>query len=104
MVCTDTDAHGKNLIVSICSVPQPPIPYDATCVLEAHEHCWLTHQSYVAYRFAKIEDAATLQNGLKQGVFAREADMNGQSFLKVVTRMCQSPQTPRFIKRYLNCP
>lgn len=104
VVCTDTDAQGKNLIVSICSVPQPPVPYDTTCVFEAHEHRWLTHQSYVAYRYAKIEEAAKLQNGLNQGVFVQEVDMNGQSFLKVVNRMCQSPQTPRLIKRYLNCP
>ena len=102
-MCNDTDANGRNLIVSISSVPQHPIPYDATCVLESHEHRWLTHQSFVAYRFAQLVEAAKLQNGLQLGVFSQEVDMNGQSFLKVVNRMCQSPQTPRLIKRYLNC-
>lgn len=104
MVCNDTDANGRNLIVSISSVPTDGRPYDATCILEAHEHRWLTHQSFVAYRFAELEEAAKLQNGLQLGVIQQEVDMNGQSFLKVVNRMCQSPETPRKIKRYLNCP
>ncbi|WP_157785520.1 hypothetical protein [Sinorhizobium fredii] len=71
--------------------------------MQAHEHEWLRHQSYVFYRKARIEAASTLDNGLQQGLFEQRGDVNGQTFLRIRNGICLSPQTPRKVKQYIGC-
>ncbi|CAN7432153.1 hypothetical protein [Rhizobium sp. LjRoot254] len=101
VVCTDPDGDGNQLIVSITTWTNNLC--DAACIIQPHEHAWLRHQSYVFYRKARIEAAATLDNGLRQGIFEQLADMNAQTFLRIRNGVCSSQQTPRKIKRYFGC-
>lgn len=71
--------------------------------MQAHEHGWLRHQSYVFYRKARIEAATTLDNGIERGIFEPREPMNAQSFLRIRNGICLSPQTSRKIKAYYGC-
>jgi hypothetical protein len=102
VVCNDTDAGGLNLIVPVTSWTNNLC--DATCRLDAHEHGYLRHASYVLYRNARIEPAKALLDGLASKVFTPHDPVNGQVFLKVKNGVCRSPQTPRKIKVYFGCP
>jgi hypothetical protein len=101
VVCTDPCENGYQVIVSITTWTNNLC--DATCVVQAHEHEWLTHQSYVFYRKARIEAAETLDNGVRIGEFEPQGTMNAQTFLRVKNGLCQSLQTPRRVKKYLGC-
>jgi hypothetical protein len=76
---------------------------DATCILQAHEHEWLRRLSWVIYRKARIEAAATLDNGVAQGIFEPRGMMNAQTFLRIWNGICRSPETPRKVKNYRGC-
>lgn len=101
VVCTDPCENGDQLIVSVTTWTNNLC--DGTCILQAHEHEWLTHQSYVFYRKARIEAARTLDNGVAQGIFEPRGEMNRQTFLRICNGICRSSQTPRKIKRYFGC-
>lgn len=101
VICNDPDQDGKVLIVGVCSVTGAP--HDATCVLQAHEHDFLDHPSYVFYAKAEVVAASALENGVTQKVIAVHSDMNGQAFLRVKNGLCRSPLTPRKIKKYAGC-
>lgn len=101
VICTAPDASGKTVIVSMATWTNSLC--DDTCLLEAHEHQWLRHRSYVLYRDARIEDANHLAEGLRRKLFVAREAMNAQALLKVVNGLCRSPHTPRKVKRHLGC-
>jgi hypothetical protein len=101
VVCTDPDEAGNVVLVPICSVPAGP--HDTTCLLQHHEHVFLTKPSFIKYAHAEIYKAEALATGVRRKIILPDKDLNGQSFLKVVAGICRSPLTPRKIKRYLNC-
>lgn len=101
VVCNDTDANGENLIVSISTYSNNYC--DGTCILQAHEHDWLRHESYVFYRKARIVRAQTLERGIEEFLIRPQADMNQQVFLRVKNGICRSLQTPRKVKVYFGC-
>ncbi len=76
---------------------------DTTCILQPHEHPFLTAESFVFYRKARIESAETLIQGVAEGVFIPKEIMNAQTFLRIVKGICGSKQTPKRIKTYIGC-
>ena len=102
VICTDPCAEGRQAIISISTMTN--LLCDQTCILQAHEHAFLTTASFVFYRKARVELQRSLVLGVERGLFAPQEPMNGQSFLRVVRGLCQSPQTPPAVKVYLGCP
>lgn len=102
VVCTDPDAKGDQLIVSICTKVNNLC--DSACTIQSHEHPWLTKESYVFYRKAQIVAKTALDNGVSAKFFTVQADINGQTFLRITKGICASIQTPRKIKKYFGCP
>ena len=102
VICTDPCAEGRQAIVSIGTMTN--LLCDQTCILQAHEHPFLTSASFVFYRKAQIELQRSIVLGVECGVLIPRDPMNGQSFLRVVRGLCQLQQTPRAVKAYLNCP
>lgn len=101
VICNDTDADGRNLLVPITTWANDRC--DGTCRLEAHEHPWLRHSSFILYRKAEVREAEKLEAGIRRGMFVVREPMNGQTFLRVRNGVCASPHTPRKIKRYFGC-
>lgn len=101
VVCNDPCEHDRHLIVPISTFTNALC--DQTCLLEAHEHPFLRHRSYILYRKAQIEDRKTLLAGIELGHLIQREVLNSQSFLRVVNGVCRSPQTPRRIKNYFGC-
>lgn len=101
VVCTDPDAEGKQVVVSITTWTNDLC--DATCIMEAFMHPYLRHKSYVFYRKARIETSDVLEEGLEQNIFEAKEPMNGQAFLRIRNGICASPHTPRKVKRHMGC-
>lgn len=101
VVCSDPCSEGKQVIVSVSTRVNSLC--DPTCVLQPHEHRFLTKESFVFYRKASIESQSALSTGLQRGTFTSHDDMNAQSFLRIVKGICASPQTPRKVKKYIGC-
>lgn len=102
VICNDVDSQGYVLVVGIATWINANI-CDATCRLQAHEHPWLSHESYVFYRNAELRPAAALDAGVKSGLLRTKESMNGQTFLRVRNGICTSMHTSKKIKRYFGC-
>jgi hypothetical protein len=102
VICTAPCQEGKQVIVSIASRVNNLC--DQTCILQPHEHAFLTRESYVLYRNARIELQTKLIEGVNRGVFVPHQDVNGQTFLRILKGICSSPQTSRRVKKYAGCP
>ncbi|APH54812.1 Hypothetical protein GbCGDNIH9_8580 [Granulibacter bethesdensis] len=100
IVCTDPD-DGYQLIVSICTRINNLC--DPSCILQPHEHPFLTKESYVLYREAKLVQHSALTKGVAENRFILKEDMNGQTFLRITKGICTSIQTSRHIKKYFGC-
>ena len=101
VVCTDPDANGNQIIVSITTWRNEQC--DDTCIMDAYMHPFLTHKSYVLYSRARIEASSVLEKGLAQNVFEARQAMNRQAFFRIRNGICRSPFTPRKVKRNLGC-
>ena len=77
---------------------------DGTCILLEHEHPWLWKpKSYVNYCKADLFEVAALEKGLVKDDLEELAPCNGQVILRVRNGLCNSPHTPRKIKRMMGC-
>lgn len=73
---------------------------DGSCILEAADHEFLRHKSWVMYRKTRVESAETLDNGVQTGLFKVKPDMSREVFARVCAGILDSPHTPRKMKRY----
>lgn len=101
VVCNDPDAEGNVLLVGIASLTDAA--QDTTCILQAHEHSFLRHASYVFYARAMVMSAASLIAGQATGVVVEREVLNAQTFLRIVNGICRSPRTRNDIRRYRGC-
>lgn len=101
VICTDECEKGKHVLVPVCKLINDLC--DKTCLLNTHEHPFLTCKSYILYRKARIESSFDLISGVTNRHFKPREDMNGQTFLRIKNGLCASPHTPRKIKFYLRC-
>jgi hypothetical protein len=102
VVCSDPCALNLVAIVPIETYTNDLC--DQTCTVDAHEHAFIRHKSYVLYRNARTIGCDEVSRGLQAGALTAHDDMNGQTFLRIKNGMCRSLSTPRKIKAYLNCP
>lgn len=101
IICSDPDADDLVVIVGISTYTNDLC--DQTCVLQAHEHPWLRHKSFVLYRKAEVVSASALQDRIDANEVLERDDVNPQTFLRIRNGICNSIQTKRKVKRYLGC-
>jgi len=101
VVCTEPCENESQLIVPVSTVTNSLC--DQTCIIQAHEHGFLRHESFAFYRKSRVEPREALLTGVQNKLFVPHDDMNAQTFLRVFNGICRSPETPRKIKIYADC-
>lgn len=106
IVLTDPVTGDKLvLIASLCSVCGG-VPYDKTCVLEAGEHQFIRHKSYIDYSKLNIVEAGKLSKGVQTGVFMNKGPMSEDVVNRIIDGVFVSKRTPReskeFLKNYID--
>lgn len=80
------------------------VPHDPACVLEAGDHPFIQHRSYLAYRYMRL-DASTHVEKMVSGAVWKPHDPCAADLLqRIVAGVCQSRLTPRECKRIFQCP
>ena len=99
IVLTDpTTTTGEVLIVCVVSIPIDGVGYDASCTLFPSEHPFIVKHSYVAYRFARIVSATTLEDAVTKGQYIAKPMLEEKQFGFVVEGLLESPQVaPKFL-------
>jgi len=95
---TDFDGYAKQscVSVSLCSIRKGP--YDATRIAKARAHAFLTQDSYVAYRHARIDAAEDLTRLVKNLSFVPLEPVSSELLNQIRDGLYVSPQTPNYIK------
>lgn len=87
------------LAVNISSV-DPNLPCDPTCLVEAGEHRFVKHQSYVYYRKADIYGANTIALRVADGTFKTHHDCSDDLFERILAGFGVSPEVRPKIKTF----
>ncbi len=106
ILCTDPffDKHRGRysvLAVNISSV-RDSCPFDDACVLQAGDHSFIKHTSYVRYKDAVLMGIDHIQKSITSGDILAMEDVSDEVFQKVMTGFRVSRSTPRKILKILD--
>ena len=100
VVCSDTCPLGGNLIVPVSSFYDG---CDETCLLDAGDHEFVRHLSFIFYARSKVAMAQRIDELVNQGQVILKPDLTEEVFQRVVEGICRSPDTPLKVRRYYGC-
>lgn len=83
------------LSVPVCSAEGR---YEETCVLEAGEHSFIRHTSYISYAQARVDRASVVQEYLNSQYFRVAEHASAELRGKILAGLAASRRVPRFIK------
>src|SRR5437764_12129249 len=98
IVCTDACKAGNHVIVSVTEWQNHLC--DGTTRLAVGDHPFITKDSYIFYRKARIESGAALAAGVASGLFVPRNPASDALVAKILKGICDSIQTPRKVKKY----
>jgi hypothetical protein len=78
------------VLVNITSV-RPGVTIDATCRLSPGSHPFIRHDSYVEYRYARLEECNALLRGVRDGKLIPHSPMSEPIFARIADGMLRSP-------------
>lgn len=81
IICTDEQAFGTILVVSMCSLE--PNTNDRACLLNIGDHRFIDRRSYIHYRKTEIMDLTALQELLRRGDIVPEEDCREDVFDRI---------------------
>ncbi len=92
-----SDPCQAKQVALLCISTIRPSKYDQTCVVKAGEHPFVTADSYVVYRNARVTDAAHLEHCVNKG----DWPLRTPASLPLVQRMCAGIAASKFTPRYV---
>lgn len=87
------------IVVSVCSFTQAW--HDDTMILKVGDHPFISHDSYIAYRYARTEHGPSIEAGVKSRAFRASAPFDSAMLSQIVAGALRSPHTAREVKDYL---
>lgn len=92
--------HPIVVLVNFTSI-RDNAPYEDACVVQAGEHPFIRHRSYVTYRYARIESVERIKDLLKKGVFVEKEPCSPELLEKILQGALKSKLISREIKRII---
>ena len=74
---------------------------DGTCAITAGAHEFVTHDSVIEYRHARIEPVQKLLDGVKSGLFVEKSPVTAELFAKIHAGFFHSKYTKPFARDFL---
>lgn len=88
------------VMLSFTSV-RPEIPYDNACLIQAGEHEFVKHLSYVYYREPRIEQLSHVIKMLETGTWRSKAKCSPELLKRIFNGAKQSSRAPRYLAKIL---
>ncbi len=102
VVCTGHDTAGNIVLVPVSSWKNELC--DNSCRLDPGCHTFIKRDSYILYRSARIENALTIERGLKAGIFVPLKPVSSSLCDRITLGFAMSKQVSWQIKRHLKLP
>lgn len=101
VLCDPVGRYGEALLVSISTTPNDGRRFDGTCLLSPGDHPFVKVDSFVEYRWARIEHESQLRQGLQGGAFIARDPVSEPVFKRILDGVRMSPFTERRIVTFL---
>ena len=88
------------LLACVTSV-KDGLPHEDACLLQAGDHPFIEHDSYVDYRFTRLEQAEHLEGLVKNGTFIPKDDCSHGLIKRIISGALISRRIPREYKKLL---
>lgn len=85
-----------HLIVNVSSIKKD-VHHDTACVFAGGEHPFITHPSFVFYRFAQMKNAQSITDLVAKGYYVEKTMIDASPF----TKICEGLFTSKFVKRWV---
>lgn len=96
----DPDSGSKFvLLVSLSSIKAGQY-HDPTCALLRGDHPFIKNPSYIDYSRARIEDAAKVLRGVKEGLFTPQGTIEAGVFARICKGLLDSRHTVPKVRRF----
>jgi hypothetical protein len=99
VVLSEADGDGFHLVASITTI-YPDMKYDNTCELQAGEHEFITHPSYVLYRHADTARGSHIEAMVNGGVYKEKSDCTDALLKKILAGIEKSAFTRGYVLAY----
>lgn len=100
-ILNDPCPQGMCLLAMVTTIKDKR-PYDATCILTAGDHPFITHPSYVLYRLASEVRADHIRNMLEKQYYRPKEDFASAVLQRVADGVYASDETRPSVARYAN--
>jgi hypothetical protein len=97
------EGYGGNpcvLLACVTSV-KDGVPSENACLLKQGDHPFIDHDSYVDYRFTRVEQVDHLQKRLQEGAFIEKDPCSPELIKKIIQGALKSRRISREYKRIL---
>ncbi|NOL51611.1 hypothetical protein [Pelistega suis] len=88
------------ILVNFTSI-RDDVPYDDACVVQAGEHPFIQHKSYVNYRCAREDNIAHINSLLDKGVFVKKEPCSQTLLEKIIAGALKSKRISRQFKQII---
>lgn len=88
---------GQILLVPFCTV-YPGGKHDPACIVQAGEHGFVVHESYMDYRNSRIESVSHIRARIADGTFKEHSPVTEPLLRKIQQGLSFSKRVPRYIK------
>ncbi len=88
------------IIVPICTVYEGR-NYDNSCIVNAGDHDFVKHSSYVYYRKCRYSTALGLELGIEKMLFVDKGIVSVELFDRIISGVSRSKFTPRCVNKYV---
>lgn len=85
------------LLVPFCTVP-PSGKHDSACIVQAGEHSFITHESYMDYRSSRADPISHIRAQIADGLFKAHGPVTAPLLHKIQHGLSISTRVPRHIK------
>ena len=101
VILNDPDGPQREIIiVPICTVYKDR-KYDDSCTVNAGDHDFVKHSSYVDYRKCRYSTALGLERGIEKMLFVDKGIVSVELFDRIIFGVAHSRFTPRFVNKYV---
>lgn len=100
--CIDYETNRRAMLLLVnCSSINPEKSYDKTCILDVGDHPFITRQSYIYYKEARIESLDNIEEGIKQNRFIKKEIINDDLYRRILEGAFKSRYIERKYLRFL---
>jgi hypothetical protein len=101
VILTKACSRGQHLLANISTIHDEAKLRDRTCIIKAGEHRFVTHDSFVEYRFADVKIGAQITKLVKANYYRPHDDASDELTARIFSGVRKSDFTRNFVLDYL---